>query len=420
MAYHDRSDGGLLATVCEMAFASRCGLAMRLDALDADSLAVLFNEELGAVIQTRRRDRRPVLAAFEHADLSALCHLIGYPAAGNNIEFTFKGNAIFKKPRSECHQLWSQTTWHMQRMRDNPVCAGQEYARIADTTEPGLFCHINFDHGPHTGGTVPAGPRISVGTRPKIAILREQGVNGQMEMAAAFDCGGFDAVDVTMTDLLDGLRLDGYQGLAACGGFSFGDVLGAGQGWGKSILFNPRLKVGFEKFFNRSDTFSLGVCNGCQMMSSIKHLIPGAAHWPGFVRNHSEQYESRLVMVEITSDKSVLFHGMAGAKFPVAVAHGEGRVKFDHAASAQMLGRQKQSCLRFVDNRGAAAQDYPHNPNGSEGGLTGFTSDDGRSTIMMPHPERVFRTVSNSWHPDHWGEYSPWIKIFHNARSWVD
>ncbi|WP_423906677.1 phosphoribosylformylglycinamidine synthase [Candidatus Spongiihabitans sp.] len=428
LSYHDRSDGGLMTTLCEMAFASRCGLSVNLDSLSGvgeDNFAVLFNEELGAVVQTRHFDRDRVLAAFERANLSKACHFIGRPEPGNNIELTFEGKVFFEKPRSECHRIWSQTTWQIQRMRDNPVCADQEYQRINDNQDPGLFCDLSFDHGEDanqriisTANILPI--NISIEVKPKIAVLREQGVNGQLEMAAAFHSVGFEAVDVTMTDLVNGATLADFKGIAACGGFSFGDVLGAGEGWGKSILFNPRLKDQFEKFFNRADTFSLGVCNGCQMMSSIKSLIPGATHWPKFLRNTSEQYEARVAMVEVCSEKSVLFEGMASSKFPVSVAHGEGRADFESDYAMNEMQAQDQLCLRFIDNRGDPTATYPYNSNGSIHGMTGFTNHDGRATIMMPHPERVFRTLANSWHPDGWGEYSPWIRIFRNARAWVD
>lgn len=423
LSYHDRSDGGLMTTLCEMAFASRCGLSVTLDSLSTvsgDHLAVLFNEELGAVVQTHHFDRDRILAEFARENLSEACHFIGNPERGNNIELTFEGKQLFKKSRSECHRIWSQTTWQMQRMRDNPICADQEYQRINDIDEPGLFCDLSFEHNEQSNQQMLSAANISRGVKPKIAILREQGVNGQLEMAAAFHSVGFDAIDVTMTDLVDGASLAGFNGIAACGGFSFGDVLGAGEGWGKSILFNPRLKDQFEKFFNRADTFSLGVCNGCQMMSSIKSLIPGAHHWPKFLRNASEQYEARVLMVEVCSEKSVLFTDMAGSKFPVSVAHGEGRVAFDSDYVMNEVQAQNQLCLRFIDNRGQPTTTYPYNSNGSIRGMTGFTSHDGRATIMMPHPERVFRTLANSWHPDGWGEYSPWIKIFRNARMWVD
>ena len=427
LSYHDRSDGGLMTTLCEMAFASRCGLSINLDALLDDLagdpivnyLAILFNEELGAVLQTRYADQAQILNIVEEVGLSALFHLIGNPEVAQNIDIYANGVSVFSKPRSECHRIWSQTTWQMQRMRDNPACADEEYQRIDDSEDSGLFCALSFVHNQEVSEQIQAA-NIVTRVKPKIAILREQGVNGQLEMAAAFHRVGFEAVDVTMTDLINGATLTDFKGIAACGGFSFGDVLGAGEGWGKSILFNRRLKDEFTEFFHRVDTFSLGVCNGCQMMSSIKSLIPGAVHWPKFLRNASEQYEARLVMVEVCSEKSILFNGMAGSKLPVSVAHGEGRADFANNHAVNKITAQAQLCLRFIDNRGNPTTTYPYNSNGSIGGMTGFTNHDGRVTIMMPHPERVFRTLANSWHPDGWGEFSPWLKIFQNARQWVD
>jgi phosphoribosylformylglycinamidine synthase len=419
LAYHDRSDGGLMTTLCEMAFASRCGLSISLDFSVDDHMALLFNEELGAVLQTRRSDRQQVLESVERTKLTEVFHCLGSPVIGDDIGITAGGKTIFQAKRGTCHQTWSRTSWQLQRMRDNPVCADQEHQRILDNADPGLFCELAFEHGDDQVKEFISSFSKSVKARPKIAILREQGVNGQLEMAAAFHTAEFDTVDVTMTDLANGDSLDDFVGLAACGGFSFGDVLGAGEGWGKSILFNNRLKDEFEKFFNRSDTFALGVCNGCQMMSSIKDLIPGAAHWPRFLRNTSEQYEARFTMVEVCSEQSILLKGMAGSRFPVSVAHGEGRAEFGSPDAIDEMTNQDQLCLRFVDNTGLPTQTYPYNPNGSIGGLTGFSNRDGRVTIMMPHPERVFRSLSNSWHPGDWGEFSPWIRIFQNARKWV-
>ncbi|MCW5626449.1 MAG: phosphoribosylformylglycinamidine synthase subunit PurQ, partial [Burkholderiales bacterium] len=307
-------------------------------------------------------------------------------------------------------KTWSETSWRIQRLRDNPDSADAEFARLDDVADPGLGAHLSFD---------PAQPLlIASGARPRVAILREQGVNGQMETAAAFDRAGFDAVDVHMSDLLEGrTSLDGFRGFAACGGFSYGDVLGAGEGWAKSILFNPRARDVFEAFFQRSDTFALGVCNGCQMMSNLRELIPGAQHWPHFVRNASEQFEARLVMVEVTESPSLFLQGMAGSRLPVVVSHGEGRAEFASVAARRAAG--PMVALRFVDNRGRATEHYPANPNGSPGGVTGLTTADGRFTILMPHPERVFRTVQLSWHPRGWGEDSPWMRMFRNARAAV-
>jgi phosphoribosylformylglycinamidine synthase len=419
LAYHDRSDGGLMATLMEMAFASRCGLEIDVDPLGGDVLEILFSEELGAVIQAPMEKRQQVEAVAASCGLGEMFHFIGRPGAGDAITIRFDDTICFQDRRSNCHRMWSETTWQMQRLRDNPACADQEYDRILDTGDGGLFCDLGFDwHSAPDQASNPV-PMIS-SARPKIAILREQGVNGQLEMAAAFDTAGFEAIDVTMSDLAQGKTLDRFTGFAACGGFSFGDVLGAGEGWGKSVLYNPRLKEVFQEFFGRLDTFALGVCNGCQMMSSIKNIIPGAAHWPRFVRNESEQYEARFVMIEVCSEKSIMFAGMAGSRFPVAVAHGEGRASFGDTESLAILQDSDRICLRFIDHAGNPAGNYPLNPNGSPQGVTGFTNDDGRFTIMMPHPERVFRAVSNSWYPDEWGEFSPWIKIFCNARKWLN
>ena len=422
LAYHDRSDGGLITTLCEMAFASRCGLSIDLGHINGAPLSVLFNEELGAVIQTRREQRAEILHCVRSLAMEDCLHQLGQPVADDRIRIVRQGEVLFSRSRSQCHRIWSQTSWQIQRIRDNPQCADQEYQRLDDDADPGLFCDLSFCHEESAPERIPvtakSAPNLSL-TRPKVAILREQGVNGQLEMAAAFHSAGFDAVDMITTDLINGATLDDCKGLAACGGFSFGDVLGAGEGWAKSILFNPELKERFERFFERSDIFALGVCNGCQMMSSIRSIIPGASDWPGFVRNHSEQFEARFVMVEVCSEKSILFRGMAGSKIPVSSAHGEGRAVFADQADMRRIQGHDQACLRYIDNCGNPTTVYPYNPNGSANGLTGFTNADGRVTIMMPHPERVFRTVSNSWHPGDWGEYSPWIKMFLNARDWV-
>jgi phosphoribosylformylglycinamidine synthase len=299
----------------------------------------------------------------------------------------------------------------MQSLRDNPECAREEYERILDTGDPGIFFALTYDPAEDV-----AAPYVAKGARPRVAILREQGVNSQVEMAAAFDRAGFEAVDVHMSDVIAGRRsLAGFKGLAACGGFSYGDVLGAGQGWAKSILYNPRARAEFEAFFARPDTFALGSCNGCQMMAALKEIIPGAQHWPVFVRNRSEQFEARFVMVEIPESPSILMRGMAGSRMPIATAHGEGRAEFAREADrARAL-----VAMRFVDNRGRATETYPYNPNGSPGGICGLTTPDGRFTIVMPHPERVFRTIQMSWAPQEAGEDSPWMRMFRNARAWV-
>ena len=413
LAYHDRSDGGLFALLCEMAFAGRCGLSIDVDHLGEDDLAVLFNEELGAVVQVRHTDTDDVLKQLHDAGLGRVSHVIGTLDGEEQIIFRRAGKPLLQGSRSEFQQAWSNTSSQMQALRDNPVCAEEEFARIAEK-DPGLQIQLSFDHNQDV-----AAPMIASGIKPRMAILREQGVNGQLEMAAAFHRAGFEAVDLHMSDIIDrGLDLSEYRGLVACGGFSYGDVLGAGEGWAKSILFNSRAREVFEAFFQRRDTFALGVCNGCQMLSNLHELIPGADHWPRFVRNRSEQFEARLVSVEIGDTPSVLLQGMSGSRLPIVVAHGEGRAEFrdqEHLASAQSL-----TSLRYVENTGELASRYPANPNGSPDGIAGLTTEDGRVTIMMPHPERVTRSVQYSWHPDEWEEDAPWMRLFRNARVWVD
>jgi phosphoribosylformylglycinamidine synthase len=323
------------------------------------------------------------------------------------------GRAVLDESRIDLHRAWSATTHEMQRRRDNPQAADEEFERLVDAGDPGLAPVLAFDPDVDV-----AAPYIAIGARPAIAVLREQGVNGQVEMAAAFDRAGFAAHDVHMSDLLAGRRsLADFSAFVACGGFSYGDVLGAGEGWAKSILFNMRARDDFAAFFARTETFALGVCNGCQMMSNLHELIPGTAHWPHFVRNRSEQFEARLVLLEVQRSPSLFFRGMEGSHIPVATAHGEGFAEF--ADAVQLAAAQPLVALRFVDGRGAPTERYPHNPNGSPQGITGLTTADGRFTILMPHPERVFRTVQMSWHPDGWGEDSPWLRMFRNARTWL-
>ena len=411
LAYHDRSDGGLFTTLCEMAFAGRCGLEIDLTGLAQDDLAVLFNEELGAVLQVRHSDSDDVLNALEHAGLGDCCQLIGTVGEGDAIVIRHGVRLVYSGLRSSLQQAWSETTLHMQSLRDDPDCALEEFARITQQ-DPGLSVHLSFDHNDDI-----AAPLVEAG-RPRVAILREQGVNGQVEMAAAFNKAGLECVDVHMSDILEGrVTLDAFQGMVACGGFSYGDVLGAGEGWAKSILFNSRARDQFSAFFEREDTFSLGVCNGCQMLSNLKTLIPGAQGWPHFVRNRSEQFEARFVMVEVEQSASILLDGMAGSRIPIAVAHGEGRAEF--AGADQLAAVTPQIALRYIENSGETALRYPANPNGSPRGITGLTSSDGRVTIMMPHPERVVRAVQNSWHPDDWIEDAPWRRLFRNARRWL-
>jgi phosphoribosylformylglycinamidine synthase len=415
LAYHDRSDGGLFATICEMAFAGHTGVRVDLTALGRDPAAALFSEELGAVLQVPRARRAGILGALKKAGLGRQSHVVGTLTDDDIVSFHHKDKEIFYDSRVNLHRAWSETSYLMQGLRDNPQCAQEEYGRLLDAKDPGLSAQLAFDPNEKI-----AAPYIARGTRPRFAILREQGVNGQLEMAAAFDRVGFTAVDVTMSDIIDGrTRLDDFKGFAACGGFSYGDVLGAGEGWAKSILFNSRARDAFTAFFQRSDTFALGVCNGCQMMANLRELIPGAALWPHFVRNLSEQYEARFCRVQIPDNPSIFFRGMTGSMLPIVVAHGEGRAEFRSEALMQQAILEKQVALCFVDNRGELARTYPCNPNGSPHGITGLTTPDGRFTVLMPHPERVFRTVSNSWYPDDWGEESPWLHMFRNARVWV-
>src|SRR5574340_1484280 len=415
LAYHDRSDGGLFVTLCEMAFAGRTGASIDLGALcpEQSVLQALFNEELGAVLQVRRADTPAVSQAFLGAGLERALHVIGTLTGDDCLRIRRNGTEIFCQPRVALQRAWAETTYHMQTLRDNPACARTEFDRILDEGDLGLRAELSFDLDEDI-----VAPFIQSGARPRIAILREQGVNGQVEMAAAFDRAGFAAMDVHMSDIIEGrVSLHDFRGLAACGGFSYGDVLGAGEGWAKSILFNARARDEFEAFFGRADSFALGVCNGCQMMSNLHELIPGAGAWPHFVRNKSEQFEARFVMLEVQKSPSLFFEGMAGSRMPVASAHGEGYAEF--ADEKALAAAQPLIALRFVDNRGHATERYPYNPNGSPQGIAGLTTPDGRFSILMPHPERVFRAVQNSWHPAEWGEDGPWLRMFQNARKWV-
>ncbi len=410
LAYHDRSDGGLFAAACEMAFAGHCGLTLQLAASDfAGQMGMLFNEEIGALIQIRRADEAKVKTMLEQAGLP--CCSVGQPNGSDEIRILGGGKVLLAESRINLQRAWSETSYRMQALRDNPACAQSEYDRILDAADPGLSPQLSFDPQQDI-----AAPFIASGVRPAMAILREQGVNSQYEMAAAFDRAGFKSVDVHMSDILAGrISLKNFKGLVACGGFSYGDVLGAGQGWAKTILMHGGCRDEFAAFFNRPDTFALGVCNGCQMMSALKSVIPGAEHWPAFRRNAVEQFEARFVLTEVLESPSLFFAGMAGSRIPIVVSHGEGRAVFDQAADAGQVA----TALRFIDNIGAPTEVYPYNPNGSPGGLTGVTTADGRFTIIMPHPERVFRTVQMSWHPADWGEDSPWLRMFRNARRWV-
>jgi phosphoribosylformylglycinamidine synthase len=419
LAYHDRSDGGLFVTLLEMALAGGTGLSIDLGALpeaDESYIAPLFSEELGAVVQVRAGDDvRRALEAFALHGLGGAVYRIGRPAAGDRLRLLHGGETVFDQPRHTLRGIWSETTHAMQTLRDDPACAAEEQAARVDARDLGLSVRLTFDLDEDV-----AAPFAARGARPRVAILREQGVNGHVEMAAAFHRAGFEAVDVHMTDIIEGrTTLQGFRGLAACGGFSYGDVLGAGEGWAKSILFNARARDQLSAFFARVDTFSLGVCNGCQMMSNLKELIPGAEAWPRFVRNRSDQFEARLARVAIQPSPSVLLAGMAGSLIPIAVAHGEGRAEPASAEQAAALESSGLVAARFVDSGGQATERYPANPNGSARGLTALTTPDGRVTILMPHPERVFRAVQCSWRPRGWGEDSPWMRLFRNARVWV-
>ena len=435
LAYHDRSDGGLFATLCEMAFAGRSGLAINLDMLTLEegnaadqgdaknwagqvaqrrndlTLRALFSEELGAVIQVRTEQRSEVMDVLRAHNLGACSHEIGKANASGKIEFFRDAKQIFVANRADLHQVWSKTSWQIARMRDNPACADAEYARLKDESDKGMQIILPFDPQVDV-----AAPFINTGVRPKVAILREQGVNSHIETAYVMHKAGFTAVDVHMSDLIAGrAKLADFKGLIAVGGFSYGDVLGAGEGWAKTILFNAMMAEQFSEFFNRADSFGLGICNGCQMMSNLKSIIPGATAWPKFTKNKSEQFEGRFSMVEVLESKSIFFQGMAGTQTPIAVAHGEGFADFSTTGDIA----KANVAMRFVNNQGQATEAYPYNPNGSPLGITSVTNDDGRFTVMMPHAERVFRTAVHSWAPESWGEDSPWMRMFRNARVWV-
>jgi phosphoribosylformylglycinamidine synthase len=416
-AYHDRSDGGAFVTLVEMAFAGHCGIEVNLSG--NDPVAALFNEELGAVVQVRSKDLAMVRSILSKHGVDRYVHAIGQVNSTQRVRISVGGKIALDESRIELHRAWSQTSFRMQSLRDNPDCAREQYETATDATDPGLQVALSFDPRDDI-----AAPFVAKGARPKVAILREQGVNSQSEMAAVFHRAGFDPVDVHMTDLLTGrTNLAAFKGAVACGGFSYGDVLGAGEGWAKAILFNSTLRDAFSAFFARQDAFALGVCNGCQMFAALKELMPGTEHWPRFVRNRSEQFEARLSLVEVVSSPSIFFAGMSGSRLPIAVAHGEGRAEF---ASASDIGACKSNnliAMQFVDNHGRIAGAYPANPNGSPQGITAITNRDGRITALMPHPERVFRTVQHSWHPymqsSDWHEDGGWTRMFRNARVWI-
>jgi phosphoribosylformylglycinamidine synthase len=455
LAYHDRSDGGLWAAVCEMAFAGHLGVSLNVDMLVTEgdgisdsraeygdsknwatqvstrraelTLRALFNEELGVVIQVPTAVRNDVMQTLREHGLSKHSHFIGKPNDKGVVEVWRDAKAVFSAPLRDLHQAWDDVSWRIAKLRDNPVCADQEHDAAGRADDPGLHVHLTFE--PPTvraepvealarrdGPSTSSGRTVAATRRPKVAILREQGVNSHVEMSYAMHQAGFDTFDVHMTDLQTGrARLDMFQGFVACGGFSYGDTLGAGEGWARSIMFNGTLAEQFAAFFQRQETFALGVCNGCQMMAALAPIIPGAQDWPRFTRNKSEQFEARLSLVEVLESPSIFFAGMEGSRIPIAVAHGEGYADFSQRGDAAKVHR----AMRFVDHTGAATEAYPANPNGSPGGLTSVTTADGRFTVLMPHPERVFRNIQKSWTSGDKSVHSPWMQMFHNARRWA-
>ena len=437
LAYHDRSDGGLFATLAEMAFAGRSGLEANIDeyaqvlfkewerklpnaiveeVLPLAHLTALFNEELGAVLQVRKQDFADVMAAFDKQGLGKAAYCIGQAHCGSNFTVVNDGETLFDQPLVDLQRAWQSTSHQIQHLRDNPACADSEFALLADKERSRLFADLSFDVKQDI-----ATPFINSGAKPKIAILREQGVNGQVEMAAAFTRAGFDAYDVHMSDLMAGhVKLDTFQMLAACGGFSYGDVLGAGEGWAKSILFHSKLRDQFAEFFARGDTLSLGVCNGCQMMANLAEIIPGADGWPKFRRNESEQFEARLSMVRVPKSPSLILADMVGSSLPVVVSHGEGRADFTHLGRAEnQVSGSLKTAMQYIDGQGKPTQTYPLNPNGSPDAIAAVTTADGRVTIMMPHPERVYRSAQMSWLPEEWrnSELAGWYRMFATARK---
>jgi len=441
LAYHDRSDGGLLAAVAEMAFAGRQGVALNVDMLvlegdgvtdsrmdvgdsknwatqvsarrDEATLRALFNEELGVVLQVRGADRDAVMAVLRTHGLSRHSHVIGKTLPNSaQLEVWRDAKSVFSAPLADLAQVWDSVSWKICQRRDNPACADAEHAAFGSPADPGLHVHLPAGLAAAPGPVAPA----FLQKRPRVAVLREQGVNSHIEMAYAFTQAGFAAHDVHMSDLQAGRAdLKDYAGLVACGGFSYGDTLGAGIGWARSITFNDRLAAQFQAFFGRADTFGLGVCNGCQMFAELAQIIPGAQDWPRFTTNQSERFEARLSMVEVLDSPSVFLQGMAGARLPIAVAHGEGFANFSQRGNAARV----LPAMRFVDNAGQPSEAYPYNPNGSPGGLTAVTTADGRFTAMMPHPERVFRNIQSSWTSLDASAPSPWMHLWHNARRWL-
>ena len=415
LAYHDRSDGGLLTTLTEMAFAGHCGIDIDLSSLEGQAFDILFNEELGCVIQVAEAHCEKVIQTLTQFGLADISHVIGSVVSELSINISHGESTWLTRELMDLRRIWSETTYQMQALRDNPECALEEKKLRLDSGNPGIKPSLSFDPTEDIVAHL-----LDISDKPKVAILREQGVNSHLEMAAAFIKAGFNAIDVHMSDLMaERVSLDDFTGLVACGGFSYGDVLGAGEGWAKSILFNRKLKAAFQAFFNREDTFTLGICNGCQMLSNLRSIIPGSDHWPHFVRNISEQFEARLSMVEVAKSPSIFLQGMEGSKIQIAVSHGEGRAEFASEEAALAANKSGLASLRFIDNYGQIATQYPSNPNGSLHGITGLTNSDGRVTIMMPHPERVARSVQNSYAPAGWGEDGPWTRMFRNARLWV-
>jgi phosphoribosylformylglycinamidine synthase len=414
LAYHDRSDGGLITCLCEMAFAGRCGLSLSLASQQQheqdDIRAQLFNEEAGAVLQVAESQLIAVIQCLTRHGLEDLLKDIGKPVAGHELYIEADGVVCLQADLRSLQQNWGETSYEIQKLRDHPECAEEEFARTLAWDEPSLKPELRFDPKQNV-----AAPMIATGVRPAVAILREQGINGQVEMAAAFDAAGFKAVDVHMSDLIEKRHhLSDFQGLVACGGFSYGDVLGAGRGWAASILFQQELRDRFATFFESREHFALGVCNGCQMLSSLREIIPGTETWPDFVANRSGQFEARLSLVKVTDSASLFFSGMADSLLPVATAHGEGRADFHKQSPCP-----ETVALQYVNAQGNPALTYPQNPNGSPQGVTGLCNTDGRITILMPHPERTLRTVNFSWAPAEWEEVSPWQRMFQNARNWV-
>ncbi len=439
LAYHDRSDGGLWAAACEMAFAGHTGVSLNVDMLVTEgdgvsdsradvgdsknwasqvgarraelTLKALFNEELGVLLQVKTTDRDAVMQVLRKHGLAKHSHVVGKPNSSGKVEVWRDAKNVYSAPLSELHQQWDMVSWKITQLRDNPACADQEHAQAGRADDPGMHVSLSFDPKDDV-----AEPFIATGARPRMAILREQGVNSHVEMSYAMAQAGFDTYDVHMSDLQSGaITLEQFKGFVACGGFSYGDTLGAGEGWARSVMFNPVLADQFKAFFARSDSFALGVCNGCQMMAALSPIIPGAENWPKFTRNKSEQFEARLAMVEVLESPSLFFQGMAGSRLPIAVAHGEGYADFSQRGDAAQVAR----AMRYVDNSGAPTEVYPLNPNGSPEGLTSVTTADGRFTVLMPHPERVFRNAQMSWTSGAVEELSPWMRMFRNARKWV-